>query len=141
MAPQKRVVVDTSVIVAALFSPSGGSAKVIDACRNGTLQCAVSISTKDEIYRNAERLRAALVQDFDALADCLPAVNPSAVLVDEFTDMTDPDDAHLLAACEEWGADYLVSLNRKHLLENKRAQSAIQARIVNPGELITLIGL
>jgi len=141
MAQLKKAVLDTSVIIAGLLSSSGGSAKIIEACKNGTLQCAVSSSTKDEIGRNAEKLGSLVVEKFNALAASLHTIYPTAELVDAFTEFTDPDDTHLLASCKTWNAEYLISLNRKHLLKNQKAQTATHARIVSAGDLIQSVSL
>jgi len=136
------VTLDTSVIIAGLMSSSGGSAKIIQAC-DSELSCAVSDSTEGEIARNVDKLGGVLLTNFKALLSTrtIGFVKPSPASVDKFTSFTDPDDAHLLAACEEWDADYLVSLNRKHLLDNEKAHTATKARVVSPGDLILLLGL
>ncbi|OGL78685.1 putative toxin-antitoxin system toxin component, PIN family [Candidatus Uhrbacteria bacterium RIFCSPHIGHO2_12_FULL_54_23] len=142
MAQPPRVILDTSVIIAGLISPHGGSAKVIQACCRGTLLCAVSDSTGDEISRNIDKVGGGVLPGYRALLSSgLGVVNPTSSAVDSFTSFTDPDDAHLLAACDEWEADYLVSLNRKHLLGNERAQSSVRARIITPKKLIEGLGL
>ena len=51
--------------------------------------------------------------------------------------VTDFDDAHLIASAQELKVDYLVSLDKKHILALKRKFKV--AKIVNPGELIEIL--
>lgn len=137
-----RAILDTSVIIAALQSASGGSAKVLGACWQSRLLGAVSDSTRDEIVRNLFKFNEDLLTDFDTLLrGTLKRINSSPAKVDYFSKFVDPDDAHLLAACELWNADYLVSLNRKHLINQQAVQKVIKARIVTPKDLIAELGL
>lgn len=137
-----RAILDTSVIIAALQSAAGGSAKVLGACRQSRLLGAVSGSTRGEIVRNLFKFNEDLFTDFDALLkDTLKCIAPSSAKVDHFSKFVDSDDAHLLAACEFWGADYLVSLNRKHLVNQPSMQKVIKAKIVTPKDLIAELQL
>ncbi len=43
-----RIVIDTSVLVAALTKPSGGAAKIVDACLEGRLEVVCSDATLRE---------------------------------------------------------------------------------------------
>ncbi len=137
-----KIVIDTSVIIAALLSSIGGSNKIITSVKNGQISAIISGSTRDEIQRNIGKFRPGIQAEFNNLIrGYFQEIIPHPSLVDAFSKFVDPDDAHLLAVCKMSNADYLVSLNRKHLLGNKQAQSAIKAEIVSPKDLIAALGL
>ena len=137
-----KVVVDTSVIVAALLSPTGGSSKVIAAIKGDQIRGLISGSTRNEVERNIAKFRPSFLDEFNYLIKHhFREIVPDPGLVDALGKFVDPDDAHLLAVCKTANADFLVSLNRKHLLDNKDAQSAVRARIVSPKDLIATLGL
>lgn len=137
-----KAVLDTSVMIAGILSPFGGSGKIIEACQRGIILCGVSSSSYTEIERNIEKFPSNTLVKFTELVNkYFKEIRPSSRLVDSFSQFVDPDDAHLLAVSKNWKADFLVSLNRKHLVENPQAQKASPAKIVSPKELIRILGL
>lgn len=134
------VVFDTSVLLSGLASPKGGSAKLLSFCRGGRMHGVVSKPIIHEALTNAERLR--LTPDEVArrikkyFRRILPAPDPSLAASLEGT-LSDSDDIHLLASSKEAHADYLVTLDRRHLL--RKASLIKHVAIVAPKQLIRIL--
>jgi putative PIN family toxin of toxin-antitoxin system len=115
-----RVVVDVNVFVAALLSPRGVPARVIEGWADREYQLVVSPLLLAELERVIRRpkfrrsireaeitgLLSALAEDAELVAD--PPSQPGLT--------ADPDDDYLVALARTTGADYIVS-GDVHLLE------------------------
>lgn len=115
-----RVVVDVNVFVAALLSPRGVPAGVVQRWTDRECQLIVSPLLLAELERVLRRpkfqrsirdaeitgLLSALAEDAELVPD--PASQPGLT--------ADPDDDYLVALARSTGADYLVS-GDAHLLE------------------------
>lgn len=135
----KKIFFNASVILAGLNSPRGGSAKVITWCKKGKLNGVVSEIIIQEVLRNAHRI------DFSEEAVGLHigkiftvVLSPSEDLVNKYTEVVlDAGDAHVLASAKQIKADFLVTLDQKHLLVLK--DQIKEFKIVTPGELIDIL--
>ena len=131
---------NASVVLAALRSKSGGSAKLINWGSQGRINGVISEIVLDEIRRHLSKIKVSRRH----LRNCLLAFNkiypaPGLKSVDKLSKtVADPGDAHLLASCQDIKADYLVSLDKKHILSLKTRVK--RPRIVNPKELIERLG-
>lgn len=114
-----RIVIDTSVLVAALTRPSGGAAKILDACLEGRLEVVCSEAT----LREAE-----LVIDSQWLRRLVPAGRIDSILKCFRTrsirvrgapihglPLKDVGDQRLVEAAVEGGATYLVTADAELL--------------------------
>lgn len=125
---------NASVVLAGLYSPQGGSGKLLRWCQQGKLTGIISEIVLDEVSRNLGRLNLS--------ADHLHAVRyfqlvsppPEKVVGRYYTVVLHRGDAHLLASAIETTAQYLVSLDQKHILSLKR--KIRKPAIVSPKELI-----
>ena len=113
MAGVTRVVLDTNVLVAAVYNPGSASRSIVEACLNGELTAVLSPSLRREyefILARAARGRPYL-ERIQRLVDSAEVVEPAQtprVVPD------DPEDDKLVAAALAAGAA-LVS-NDAHLL-------------------------
>lgn len=131
-----KVFFNASVILAGLKSPRGGSAKVIRWAKSGKIQGFISEIIFDEVMRRSPKINwrpqitaKVIVPIFTASAA------PASKLVKEYSrTVTDLGDSHVLASARELNCDYLVSLDKKHLLA--LASKVKPFRIVTPGQLI-----
>ena len=93
-----------------------------------------------EALTNAERLHlkpdkvARRIKKY--FRSILPAPDPSLAASLEGT-LSDPDDIHLLVSSKEAHADYLVTLDRRHLLS--KASLIKHVAIVAPKQLIRIL--
>ncbi|OIP03163.1 putative toxin-antitoxin system toxin component, PIN family [Candidatus Beckwithbacteria bacterium CG2_30_44_31] len=137
----KPVVVffNASVVLAALHSPKGGSAKLIRYCQQKKITGIISEVVLDEIRRNLVKIN---ITQFRVKRTILsfkhiePA--PANLLVEKYQRLViDPGDGHILASSEEAKAKYLVSLDKHHILI--LAPKITKFKIVNPKQLINKI--
>ncbi len=141
MNQETRLFFDASVLIAAAHSPKGGSARLIQICQLDLLTAVTSICVINESERNLrEHFPAGSLQRFDALlheGDWIVLDVPSARLLAECAILVDDnDDAHVLASALASQADYLLTLDRKHLLTARLRSSGLPFRICTPGEFI-----
>ncbi|OGL77892.1 hypothetical protein A3J43_02945 [Candidatus Uhrbacteria bacterium RIFCSPHIGHO2_12_FULL_54_23] len=138
---KKRILIDSSVIIAGLLSPSGGSAKVLNACREGGVFCYLSPAIRNEVVRNLPANQPSLKEQFERYASSCQTAEVKDEELNEFVGIVDEKDIHVIIAARNAGADVIVSLNRKHLLDNMRIRNVIHVRIITPKTLIREIAL
>jgi len=137
-----RVVIDSSVVVAALATPNPESASrvVLAAVAAGLVDLVLTDELEAEYRRAVEypqvRRYAAKVdrQGFvDAIVATAQRVEPAAA---EGAVPADPGDDKVVAAARAGLAAYLVTLDR-HLLELVGFQGGVQ--VVKPGEFLQVL--
>ena len=132
------VLFNASVVLAGIKSPSGGSAKILSFCKEGKIIGLMSEVMVDEAMRNGPRVGAE-PKDIEARIQNLniricPA--PKSSMVDKFKKIViDLGDAHVLASANEQKVNFLVTLDKKHILILQEKIS--KYIIVSPGELIS----
>lgn len=110
---------NASVILAGLSSPEGGSAKLLKYSKTGIIHGVISEIILDEATRRAGKvnLTAGYVQKnvFNIFKNILPP--PKLTDVHKFSKIVkDPGDMHVLASAAEAKVQFLVSLDKKHIL-------------------------
>lgn len=138
--PAAQAFLDTSALFAAIWSVEGGGRMVLRLGEAGAVQLVVSRQVLAELER-ALRSKA---------PDALPAL---AVLLDRIGVEVAPEpgrevlasceslvahagDAVILAAAIASGADYFVTLDRQHFLENARLRQAVPFVVGTPGDFL-----
>ena len=131
-----RVFFNASVILSGLYSPSGGSGKLLTFLKQKRITGLISEIIQNEVLRHAEEL--ALGKTVETLIPVLffpiyPA--PGLELVKSYSlVIVDQGDAHVLASSHEAHADFLVTLDKKHLLILQNKVKGV--KIVSPKELL-----
>ena len=133
---------DASVLVAGSHSPEGGSALLLDACRLGAFTAHVTSLVILEALHALER-------DFPARSlarfhEYLVGVSwkllsvPSEEKLQEYAALIHPDDLHVLASAVEGQSEFLLTLDRKHILAAAKAvqEANIPIYILTPGDFI-----
>lgn len=136
-----RVFFNASVILAGLKSPLGGSGKILQWGKKRKIIALTSELILDEVLRNVARIGLPQDQVLNSIKEIFLVVPaPSAVLVKSFYKVSvDVRDSHVLVSSKEQKADFLVTLDQKHLL---MLQNKIKAfKIVSPGQLIEILKL
>ena len=134
-----RVFLDTSVLLAGLASRTGASNKILALAEAGLLTLVVSEQVLVEAEQNLkEKLPKALPEYERFLTTCpmeeVPA--PSAAEVMSAKEIIQAKDASILAAAKNAQVDYLVTLNRKHFLEDSDVAIKSGLRIGTPGDFL-----
>ena len=137
-----RVFFDASVFLASLHSPSGGSSEVFRYAVVGAMEALVSEDVIEEVARNIQGVKNELVAAWLKNIATIPFTSVSVTKeeVEWAADFTDEKDAHIVAAAEKAGVDFLVTLDKRHLLDKKEAiEPNISFRIVRPEDLLEVI--
>lgn len=132
-----RVFFNASVLLAGLKNPHGGSGKLITWVRRRAVAGIVSEVVLDEVLRHTVRtgLTRAQVQIRLASSAFMTMAAPTEKEVMAYhSKVIDPGDAHILAASISSRANYLVSLDKKHILV--LAGHIKGLIILTPGEFI-----
>ena len=128
---------NASVIIAGFISPTGGSAKLLKWTRENKITGIISEIIYDEVMKKSEKaglspkeIRRKLFLVFNNIKKA-----PNEKLVKKFNNIViDLGDSHVLASSIESKVDFLVTLDKKHLLV--LTQKIKGLKIVSPKQLI-----
>ena len=127
-----KVVVDTSVFVTGYLSKTGKgcSSQIISRWRAGDFLLIMSRQILEEIVGKfvEKGIDENLILEFVEVVGKVALIIPGSYIVYRLDDI-DPDDNMILAAAQEGKADYIVSLDAKHLLQLKHHKGT---QIVEP---------
>ena len=136
---------DASVLVAGAHSVSGGSALLLDACKLGGFTAQITFLIILEAYhtldsgfprRSIDRFRGYLN---GIHWEVLPV--PQEEDLQRYTPLIHAKDVHVLAAAAEAGCEFLLTLDRRHILAAAEAVqgAGLPIRILTPGDFIQRI--
>lgn len=131
------VLFNASVILAGIKSPTGGSGKLLSWSKDRKINGLISEIILDESMRNGPRIGVEPMSVAKQIKNFGIGIraSPDSSVVDKFKNIViDLGDAHVLASAREQKADFLATLDKKHLLILQKAVK--QFKIVSPGELI-----
>lgn len=133
-----KVYFDASVIIAAMFSSQGGSAKLIQFARAGIVAGITSQTIIEEIESNSAKINKNPRQIRQFIKNSLILVRKRIILSETavYENIVDADDAHVIAGAKLTKSDYLVTLDRKHLLKEGVKSKVKPIKIVTPKELL-----
>jgi predicted nucleic acid-binding protein len=139
MASEVRVFLDTSALFAAVLSEKGGSRLIL---KLGEAR-AVGLGVGPRVLHEADAVLTRKAAENKALFALLldrakVSVGPEpddTALAQARTIVDYPPDAHIVAEALAAGADYLVSLDRKHLVGNPRTPD-LPFPIGTPGDFL-----
>jgi predicted nucleic acid-binding protein len=131
-----RIVIDTNILVAAILSGRGASARLMELCGKGLFHHILSIPLAFE-YEASCRF---CIRDTVNAEGLLDALIQSATLVEiPFLLrplLHDPSDEMVLEAAVNGGCSYVVTFNKRHFAEAR----LYGISVVSPGEFLTIIG-
>lgn len=137
---RKNVFFNASVILAGLKSPSGGSGKLLSFSATNKINGFISEIILDEVLRHVDDvgLSSSRVQSaINAIFSQIQAP-PEEKSVSCFNKIViDQGDAHVLSSCYSAKTDFLVTLDKKHLLSLREKIKWV--KIVSPGELLVVL--
>lgn len=137
-----KVLFNASVVLSGINSPKGGSAVLLNLVKtkkiNGIMiDGVISEIILDEILRHSSKFDLTREETSNFCLEIFSEVTP-APTQDEvkkyFKTVIDEGDAHVLASCEKEKVNFLVTLDKKHLLILKGKIKDL--KIVTPGEFI-----
>lgn len=133
-----KVFLDSSVIIAGIHSSTGASHIILEASHKKIIIAFVSSMVIKEVVKNLKKkfpkvtLRKFIKFLPDSNFNKIGFVNEKEVLA--FQKLTKEKDIHVLAAAFSAKVDYLVTLDKKHLLRLR--SKSLPFVILTPGELV-----
>jgi putative PIN family toxin of toxin-antitoxin system len=131
---------DANIFIAASASTGGGSSLLLELCVQGK---ATAVATRLILRESERNIRSklndeALARFYTLLARLNPTLIPLPAQsdIDEAAKMVNKKDALVLAAARSSRAEYLITLDRKHLLTDGVRQSILPIISCTPGEFL-----
>ena len=137
----KRLFIDSSVFYSATYSARGHARDLILMGLMHKVVLVISPLVIEEVRRNLERNAPNVVDVFDYLLELIPFEMsvPTQGEIQAALAYVAGKDAPILAAAQKAGVDLLVSLDKKHILENPLLEKASGLVICTPKEAVELI--
>lgn len=133
-----KIFLDASVIIASILSPTGGSAKVIRLGQLGQWAQITSQTVIDEVKDHTEKIGKSVeeIDQFIKEHSVMVRQRMTKSEIRPFIELVDESDAHLIAGSKLTGVDFLVTLDKKHLLKEDIKKRFKPLNIVNPEDLL-----
>ena len=141
--PRPNVFLDTSALFAGIWSDEGGARVLLRMGEAGAIVLLVSPQVLAELERTLSRKApdalplAALIVDRTG-AQVVPQADASHLPLASGL-VSHPGDAAVLAAAWQASADFFVTLDRKHFLENPKLAQAVPFHVGTPGDALAWI--
>ena len=136
-----RVFVDASVLFSACYSASGASRELVRLAVQGQVTLVISDVVLEEARPNLNGKAPQALPFLDQLLSLVPfeTVTPGKQEVLDACAYTELKDAPIVAAAIKAHADYLVSLDRAHLVDVAKVVEGAGIPVHLPGELLRII--
>lgn len=135
-----KVFFDASVVIAALLSPDGGSSQLFKYLKTGKIIGLISQTVIEELLGEdkSQRIKKSKREIEKFIVDSKLIVRKpiSAYDIEPYRDLIDIKDAHLVAGANLTHSQYLVTLDKKHLLREDIKKRFLPLKIVSPGQLL-----
>lgn len=134
-----RIYFDASVIIAAMLSSQGGSCKLLQLVHNRKIVGMTSQTVVNEIIRHADKIKFSKKEIVAFIADrnLIVREEMSPDEIRPFTGEIDEEDAHVIAGALLTKCNFLVSLDRKHIVRNDIRRKFLPLNIVTPKDFFT----
>ena len=141
--PKPNLFVDSGALFAGVVSASGAARALLILAESGQIAITVSEQVVAETERAvARKAPMALPYYREALRAARPRIvrDPSSDEVDAHSDIIHrQSDAPIVVAATKTQADYLVTLNRRHFLEDSGVAVRSGLRIGTPGDALAWV--
>ncbi len=136
-----KVFIDTSVFFAASLSSTGASREIIRLAIRGEITLVASQLVLEEIERNLAKKAPEVLSTFRQFLAVIPLElsHSTKKEVEQAAKYTEVKDAAIVAAAKRAEVDYLVSLDRHHLVGVAEVARGSGLTIVLPKELLNEI--
>lgn len=132
---------NASVILAGLFSQKGGSGKLLQWTKKKKILGIISEIIFDEVLNHTNKIKLSQAEARKKILKTFKITKaPRTSTVNLYKNFViDLGDCHVLASAKEIKADYLVTLDKKHLLVLQKKIKKV--KIVSPKQLIEKLSL
>lgn len=130
-----RIFLDSSVVLAALFSPTGGSFRICKEASENKLSLYINKYVSSEVIEVLNRKYPHHAERFPILlkfAKIKTKSNLGSTTIEKYLSLIHPEDAPILAGAIETKTDFLVTLDRKDFMTKKIQDTALPVIIVTP---------
>lgn len=133
-----KIFLDASVIIAAILSPTGGSAKIITLGKLGSWAQITSLTVIDEVYDHIQKINKDKDQIDQFIKDnnILVRKRVTKQETEYLAGLIDSTDAHLIAGAKLTECNFLITLDKKHLLKEEIKNKFKPLKINNPAEFL-----
>lgn len=135
-----RVFLDSSVIIAGFGSRKGASNLTLSLCKAKKIQGIITDLVVREVAKNLKKKisQEALNEFYQYLAiDCFKVItleNEEEII--KHCNITESKDAHILAGVKKARVDFLLTLDKKHLLTSKVGNYLKPLKVLTPGDFL-----
>jgi len=140
MPNRVKVFLDTRALFAGIWSSEGGGRMVLKLGEAGAVRLLVSPQVLGELEgalrRKAPQAMGALALILDRSRVEMTDPPPKEAVRDALTLIDHLGDARILAAGIVAGADYLITFDKQHFLENPAVKGAMPFPIGTPGDFL-----
>jgi predicted nucleic acid-binding protein len=133
-----RAFVDASVFFAAAKSKTGASREIIRLAIRGRIRLVASQLVFEEVRRNLQAKAPEAVAELDSFLNTVSfeIVRPTKREVEAAMEYIAAKDAPIIAAAQRAQVDFLVSLDRQHLVDVPEIEKRSGLHIVLPAKLL-----
>lgn len=135
-----RIFLDANVYFSAARSQQGGSNAVCKLIKSKRLELYTTRYILHEAERNIRQKESVSIRI--RFYELIATLSPKVVAIDKhsaesrYAKIIDRKDTHVLEGARVAKADFLVSLDKRHVLNEKVKSSKLPFEIVTPGELL-----
>jgi len=133
--PSLTVFLDASVILAGMASPQGGSGFLLQAAKQKKITLIATPLIINEVNRHLAKLKLQSKQLKTLLNRQVIRLikDPEEIVISRCRRLTaDPDDAHVLAGAIVANVNFLLSLDKKHILTKRVKKHLFPIRVLSP---------
>jgi predicted nucleic acid-binding protein len=133
--------IDSSVFIAAIHSPRGGSGEVLRFAVAELFEAVISPEVVREAQNHFAQEHPDLLPPFQEFLELVPFTHvlPTLTDVEDAAAYTPSKDKAIVAGANTGKVDYLVTLDKKHLLGNEQIEASVGFKIVTPGEFLRML--
>lgn len=133
-----KVYLDASVIIPALLSSTGGSFKLVQFVKLKAIIGITSQTVIEEVEDNSVKIRKSAKEIRQFIHDNLILIRKRISLTEakQYKSTVVEKDVHVIAGAKLTKCDFLVTLDKKHLLKPDIKKLVKPLKIITPQELL-----
>ena len=139
MAKKVSAFLDTSALFAGVWSPAGGARMVLKLGETDLVRLVVSSQVLSELERALRQKAPGSLPDLAVLLErSRISVCPTAgqEIFERCQSLSHPGDVRVVADAWSAGVDYLITLDKEHLLDRPALASHLPFPVGTPGEFL-----
>lgn len=133
-----KIYFDASVIIAAMLSSTGGSAKLMQFVRLGEIAGVTSQTAIEEVEKHTVKIDKTLTEIRHFIQDNRIVVRKKISKTEEepYQGLVEEEDIHIVAGAKLTKCDFLITLDKKHLLKDEVKKLVKPVKVVSPKEYL-----